>query len=57
SHCNSQKHKLNIKKHEETQNNTQQLTLSSIQEAVNSKKHLIKDLINTFAVAEIFLKK
>src|ERR1044071_8196532 len=57
SHCNSKKHMSNAKKQEETLNKTQQLTLSSTQTAANSKKQLIDDLIEAFAVADIPLEK
>ena len=55
-HCSSQKHKLNVKNHEEKQNKTQ-LTLSSTQTVANSKKQLIEDLIEAFATADIPLEK
>ncbi|PKK63155.1 hypothetical protein RhiirC2_789306 [Rhizophagus irregularis] len=56
-HCSSQKHTLNIKKYEENQNKTQQLTLNSTQITSNSKKQLIEDLIEVFAIADIPLEK
>ena len=56
-HCSSQKHTLNVKKYEENQNKTQQLTLNSTQIASNSKKQLIEDLIEAFATADIPLEK
>ncbi|GET55154.1 CGG triplet repeat-binding protein 1 [Rhizophagus irregularis DAOM 181602=DAOM 197198] len=57
SHCSSQKHTLNVKKYEENQNKTQQLTLNSTQITSNSKKQLIEDLIEAFAIADIPLEK
>ncbi|CAG8660696.1 14465_t:CDS:2, partial [Rhizophagus irregularis] len=56
-HCSSQKHTLNVKKYEENQNKTQQLTLNSTQITSNSKKQLIEDLIEAFAIADIPLEK
>src|SRR5207245_2530925 len=56
-HCSSQKHLSNVKKQEETQNKTQQLTLSSIQASADLKKQLIEDLIEVFAIADIPLEK
>ena len=57
NHCNSQKHISNVKSQEENQNKTQQLTLSSAQAAAESKKQLIEDLIEAFAIADIPLEK
>ncbi|CAB4426069.1 unnamed protein product [Rhizophagus irregularis] len=57
SHCGSQKHISNVKKQDDAQNKTQQLTLSSAQAAADSKKRLIEDLIEAFAIADIPLEK
>src|SRR6202000_1167934 len=58
NHCNSQKHRSNMKSHEEKEKNrTQQLTLVSTQEAAELKKQVIEDLIEAFAIADIPLKK
>ncbi|CAB4402418.1 unnamed protein product [Rhizophagus irregularis] len=54
---NSQKHISNIKSCEEKSNKTQQLTLSSTQAAAESKKQLIEDLIEAFAIADVLLEK
>ena len=43
-HCSSQKHLSNVKKQEETQNKTQQLTLSSTQASADLKNNLLKTL-------------
>ena len=57
SHYSNQKHISNIKKQETQSNKTQQLTLFSAQKAAESKKQLIEDLIEAFAVADIPLEK
>ena len=57
NHCKSQKHISNVKSHEERQNSTQQLTLSSTRTAAESKKQLIEDLIEAFVTADIPLEK
>uniref|UniRef100_U9UQG0 Uncharacterized protein n=1 Tax=Rhizophagus irregularis (strain DAOM 181602 / DAOM 197198 / MUCL 43194) TaxID=747089 RepID=U9UQG0_RHIID len=43
NHCKSQKHVIDVRSQKESQNKTQQLTLSSTQAVSESKKQLIED--------------
>src|SRR5436305_2684779 len=57
NHCNSQKHITSMKSYKDKEQNKTQLTLATTQEAAESKKRVIEDLIEAFATADIPLEK
>ena len=57
NHCNSQKHITSMKSYKDKEQNKTQFTLATTQEAAESKKQVIEDLIEAFATANIPLEK
>ena len=57
SHINGNKHIANKKTYEEKQRNAQQQTLQSSLHAADSKRTVIKDLVEAFLGADIPLQK